>query len=113
MIKNYIISLKEFWPYYVREHSQAGTRWLHFIGNTNLLIWLIVAILNWSLIYLAIAIVSSYMIAWIGHFFIEKNIPATFRYPLKAGICDIVMYYKMWRGEMDAEVMKYSNIPEA
>lgn len=108
MIKNYITSLQEFWPYYVREHSQAGTRWLHFIGNTNLLIWLIVAIINWSLIYMAIAIVSSYVIAWVGHFFVEKNIPATFRYPLKAAICDMVMYYKMWRGEMNIEVEKYT-----
>jgi hypothetical protein len=108
MIKNYIKSLQEFWPYYVQEHSQVGTRWLHFIGNTNLLVWLIIAISNWSVLFLAIAIVSSYMIAWIGHFFVEKNIPATFRYPLKAAICDMVMYYKMWRGEMNIEVEKYT-----
>ena len=111
MIKNYIISLKEFWPYYVREHSQAGTRWLHFIGNTNLLLWLIIALLNFSFIYLSVAIVSSYMIAWIGHFFVEKNIPATFRYPLKAAICDMVMYYKMWTGKMNIEVEKYTKTP--
>ncbi len=53
------------------------------------------------------AVASSYAIAWIGHFFFERNIPATFRYPLLAGVCDVIMYYKMWRSEMDVEVAKY------
>jgi hypothetical protein len=100
-------TLEEFWPYYVREHSAAGTRRLHFIGNTNLLVWLVVALLRWNLWIVLWAVVSSYALAWIGHFFVERNIPATFRYPLKAALCDMIMYYKMWRGEMDAEVMKY------
>ena len=60
-----------------------------------------------SALMLIIAVISSYTLAWIGHFLIERNIPATFRFPLKAAICDMVMYYKMWRGEMDAEIEKY------
>lgn len=108
MIRNYLISLQEFWPYYVREHSRAGTRWLHFIGNTNLFIWLLLALYNRSVVLMILAVASSYTFAWIGHFFVERNVPATFRYPLMAAICDIVMYYKMWRWEMDAEVEKYS-----
>jgi len=108
MIRKYIISLHDFWPYYVREHSRSGTRWLHFIGNTNLFIWLFLAAYYRSLFIVAIAILSSYALAWIGHFFVERNIPATFRYPLKAAICDMVMYYKMWRGEMETEVKKYT-----
>lgn len=107
MIKNYINSLYEFWPFYVRAHSRPGTRWLHFIGNTNLFIWLFLAVLNRSIAIFAGGVVSSYAFAWIGHFFVERNIPATFRFPLKAGICDMVMYYKMWRGEMNDEVRKY------
>lgn len=53
------------------------------------------------------AIMSSYAFAWIGHFFVEHNIPATFRYPVKAGLCDMIMYYKMWRGVMDEEIRMY------
>ena len=113
MIRNYFVSLQKFWPYYVREHSHLGTRWLHFIGNTNLFIWMFFAVYYQSLFLVAFAIVSSYGFAWIGHFFVERNIPATFRYPLKAAICDMVMYYKMWRGEMNAEVEKYTGIPRA
>jgi len=110
MIKNYIASLKEFWPYYVREHSRWGTRWLHFVGNTNLFFWLLLAIVYQSILMLAIAVISSYAFAWIGHFFVERNIPATFRFPVKAAVCDMVMYYKMWKGEMNAEVEKYARI---
>jgi hypothetical protein len=110
MIKNYIASLKEFWPYYVCEHSRSGTRWLHFIGNTNLFFGLFLAIFYRSVLMLAIAVISSYAFAWIGHFFVERNIPATFRFPLKAAICDMIMYYKMWKGEMNTEVEKYTKI---
>jgi len=111
MIKNYVDSRKEFWPYYVREHSRSGTRWLHFIGNTNLFFWLLLAIFYQSLLILAIAVISSYTFAWMGHFFVERNIPATLRFPLKAAICDMIMYYKTWRGEMNMEVEKYTRIP--
>lgn len=100
-------SLREFWPYYVREHSKASTRWLHFIGNTNLLAWLLVALIRRDLRLVLVAVVSSYGLAWIGHFGCERNIPATFRYPIKAGLCDLWMYWKMWQGTMDAEVEKY------
>lgn len=83
-------------------------RWLHFIGNTNLFFWLAAAAWMrdpWLVVW---AVVSSYGFAWIGHFFVERNIPITFRYPVEAALCDMRMYYKMWRGEMDAEVEKYT-----
>lgn len=108
MFRKYLISLQEFWPYYVREHSRSGNRKLHFVGNTNLFVWLFFAAYYQSLLIMVFAVVSSYALAWVGHFFIERNIPATFRYPVKAAICDMVMYYKMWRGEMDMEVQKHT-----
>jgi hypothetical protein len=102
-------TLAEFWPHYVREHSRPGTRWLHFIGNTNLCVWLLLALIRRDLRLALWAVVSSYGFAWIGHFGVERNIPATFRYPLMAGVCDLIMYSKMWRGTMDAEVAKYTD----
>jgi|SRR6185436_17393328 len=97
-----------FWPGYVREHRKPLTRQLHFIGNTNLIIWLLVAVFQRSLLWAIFAVVSSYAIAWIGHFFVERNRPLTFKYPILAAICDMIMYFKMWRGEMDAEVARYA-----
>ena len=96
-----------FWPYYINEHKNPLTRRIHFWGNTNLLFWLLLAFIRRSIRLSIFAIVSSYLIAWFGHFFIEKNKPATFRYPLLAGVCDMIMYCKMLNGTMDAEVAKY------
>ncbi len=100
-------TLEEFWTYYVNEHKKPLTRQLHFVGNTNLLLWLLLALFRRSLKLVIFAVISSYLIAWIGHFFVEKNLPATFRYPVMSAICDMIMYAKMWSGEMDHELTKY------
>jgi len=102
-------AIEEFWPYYVNEHKKALTRQLHFAGNTNLLLWLLLALLRRSFKLVLVAIVSSYLIAWVGHFFVERNLPATFKYPMKSAICDMIMYTKMWSGKMDAEVSRHVN----
>src|SRR5258706_8349417 len=100
-------TLDEFWPYYVRQHSQPLTRRLHFVGNTNLIMWLIVALAKRSLRLAVYAVVSSYCFAWLGHFGVEKNKPATFDYPVLSAVADIVMFWKMLNGEMDAELEKH------
>ena len=100
-------TINEFWPYYVNEHSNSLTRQLHFIGNTNLFMWLLLALVRRSPGLLIVAIVSSYAIAWIGHFFVEKNRPATFEYPIWSALCDMRMYYLMWSGQMEREVAQY------
>jgi hypothetical protein len=102
-------SLDEFWPDYVRAHRHPLTRRLHFIGTTNLLVWLCAAALRRSPGLLALAVASSYAFAWIGHFFVERNIPLTFRHPLEAGLCDLRMYVKTWQGTMQAEVDQYTS----
>lgn len=101
-------TLDEFWPYYVGEHRKPLTRRLHFIGNTNLLVWLVVAARRRSLRLVIMGIITSYAFAWFGHFAIERNRPATFEYPVLSALADMRMYAKMWRGEMDAEVEKYA-----
>lgn len=101
-------SLKEFWPYYVREHRNPRTRQMHFVGNTNLIAWLLAALIRRSPVLAALGVISSYALAWIGHFCIEKNVPATFKYPILSAFGDVLMYVKMWRGQMDAEVAKYA-----
>lgn len=111
MFRNFQKQIIDFWPYYVNEHSNPVNRQLHFIGNTNLIFWLALALLKRSPMLLGFAVASSYAIAWVGHFFFQRNIPATFRYPLLAGVCDLIMYYKTWRGEMEAEVARYVQPP--
>jgi hypothetical protein len=97
-------SFEEFWPYYVREHARKTTRVLHFCGTTAALATLGAAILTRRPALFALAPVVGYGPAWVGHFFVEKNRPATFRYPLWSLRADFVMFGKMIAGTMDDEV---------
>ena len=99
--------IEAFWPYYVTQHLNQTNRRLHFIGNTYLLAGLALAVIRRSPRLAAWVVASAYGVAWIGHFGFERNIPATFRYPVLAGLCDLRMYVKMWRGAMDAEIARY------
>lgn len=85
-------SFAEFWPYYLREHSKPATRALHYFGTSLVVVIALFAIAtgNWWLL-LAMP-VAGYFFAWVGHFGIEHNRPATFKYPLWSLIAD----FKMW-----------------
>ena len=98
---------EDFWPYYVGEHANPLTRKLHFWGTNNLFFWLFLALLRRSPKLVIFAVISSYAYAWFGHFFIEKNRPATLDYPFLSALGDLQMYLKTWQGQMDAEVAKY------
>jgi len=101
-----IATFEEFWPFYVSQHVKEGTRALHFAGTTAGLGWLLAAAAFRRPHFLLHALVSSYGLAWIGHFFVEKNRPATFDYPLWSLLADFRMYGLMWQGKMTAEVSR-------
>jgi hypothetical protein len=97
-------TFEEFWPYYVLEHSKKSTRVLHFIGTTAAVATLGAALVKGKPALIPLALVAGYGPAWISHFFIEKNRPATFKYPLWSLLADFRMWGKMASGTMDAEV---------
>jgi hypothetical protein len=93
-------SFKEFYPFYLNEHSDATCRTLHFVGS-----WLVLAVIamsiylgNYALLWL-IPVVG-YGFAWVGHFFFEKNKPATFKHPLYSLIGDWVMFKDILVGKV-------------
>lgn len=93
-------SFKEFYPFYLREHSNQTCRRLHFAGST-----LVLAIAGFSIVTLNFALlillpIVGYGFAWVGHFFFEKNKPATFTYPLYSLIGDWVMYKDILTGNI-------------
>ena len=83
-------SFEEFWPYYVLEHSDKTNRRLHFAGTTAALGTAAYALLSGRYRALLAVPVLGYGAAWVGHFFVQKNKPATFAHPLwslRAGSC--------------------------
>jgi hypothetical protein len=52
------------------------------------------------------ALVTGYAFAWIGHFFLEKNKPATFTYPWLSFMGDWKMWALMLAGKLDGEMKK-------
>jgi hypothetical protein len=97
-------TLKEFYPYYLTEHLNPTSRNLHFIGTTLFLGVLLYAILtfNWTLLWLCPVV--GYGFAWVGHFFFEKNKPATFVYPAMSLVSDFIMYWHFLTGQLPAKM---------
>ena len=109
MITNYA----EFWDFYVQEHSKPATRLLHFIGTSLGLILLISFIARGTWYYFPLCLVVGYAFAWFAHFVVEKNRPATFKYPFWSFISDYKMMWYMLTGRMNAEVERVMSEPPA
>ncbi len=104
MNKNKIKTYAKFWDFYVLEHSQPMTRYLHFIGTSLGIVMLVWFLRSGSYIYIPLCFVVGYGFAWVAHFFVEHNKPASFQYPLWSFISDYKMVAFMLLGRMDAEV---------
>ena len=93
-------SFADFWPYYLSEHRKSATRVLHGVGAIAAIgvIGLVIAIGKWWLFPLAL--VPGYGLAWIGHYFVEKNRPATFKYPVWSFMGDWKMVALMLTGKL-------------
>lgn len=85
-------SFRDFYPYYLSEHSDRTCRRLHFVGTALVIVVLLYAIVTGRYLALLALPVIGYGFAWVGHFFFEKNKPATFQHPLYSLIGDFRMF---------------------
>ena len=92
-------SFKEFYPYYLSEHQNTTSRVLHFTATGLLLIVAIVAVLLGKYGWLLAVPVIGYGFAWVGHFFFERNKPATFQYPFYSLASDFRLFFDMLWGK--------------
>jgi hypothetical protein len=99
-------SFDEFWPFYLNEHKKPVTRTLHLAGTSLSLLIAISAIALRRPLLLVPALVCGYAFAWVGHFFVEHNRPATFKYPFWSLRADLKMWGCALTGKLAAELQR-------
>jgi hypothetical protein len=93
-------SFREFYPFYLSEHANRTSRRLHFIGSLGVLVLLGLAIWSGNGWYLLGALFCGYGFAWVGHFFFEKNRPATFKHPFYSFVGDWALFRDILSGKI-------------
>ncbi len=93
-------SFSDFYPDYLRAHQNRTCRRLHFLGTTLVILILAGVLASGAWAWLLAVPVAGYGPAWAGHFYFERNRPATFRHPLYSLIGDFRMYAETWSGRI-------------
>ena len=93
-------SFREFYPYYLSEHSNRMCRRLHVAGSLLVVLIVVAAVATRNAAWLPLAPIAGYGLAWIGHFGFERTRPATFRHPLYSFAGDWVMLFDVLRGRV-------------
>jgi hypothetical protein len=95
-------SFGDFYPYYLREHSNIMCRKLHFIGTAGVIALLLLFFFTGNLVILAVLPLTGYGFAWVGHFGFEKNHPATLKHPFYSFLGDFRMFWDILTGKVSA-----------
>ena len=93
-------SFAEFYPYYLGEHSNPTCRRLHFVGTSLVIALLAYTLASGKWLLLLAVPLAGYGFAWAGHFFFEKNRPATFTHPWYSLIGDFAMFRDILLGRL-------------
>ena len=93
-------SFAQFYPFYLGEHSNRSSRRLHFVGTVLFVMqWLLALPLDEPWLWLT-GPLTGYAFAWVGHFFFERNRPATFSHPVYSLMGDFAMAADILRGRI-------------
>ncbi len=98
--ERHFASFAEFYPFYLNEHRNVVSRRLHFVGSLGVIGCIAMALATGDWLWLPAAVVCGYGFAWAGHFFFEKNRPATFRHPIYSLMGDWVMFKDICSGKI-------------
>mmetsp|Transcript_11079 Transcript_11079/g.12186 ORF Transcript_11079/g.12186 Transcript_11079/m.12186 type:complete len:117 (+) Transcript_11079:96-446(+) len=93
-------SFRRFYPFYLSEHKNGLNRLLHVVGTSLVILFALYIIFTLQFHRIYVLPLLGYSFAWVGHFFVEKNRPATFTYPLYSLAGDFVMWYDVLTGRL-------------
>jgi hypothetical protein len=93
-----------FWCHYLQAHAHAGTRALHYIGTLVGLLSIIVAVFQTNPWIALAGVVAAYLLAWTGHFLIERNRPCVYAHPAWSFKGNLRMFGLWLKGRLDREL---------
>lgn len=96
----------EFWPRYLKAHSDPRTRAMHVAGTLAGSAIVLGALALRKPWLVALGLAAGYGPAWISHAFIEHNKPETFRAPFASLRGDYLMTWHVLRGTIDEELAR-------
>jgi hypothetical protein len=103
VISKELKTFEEFWPHYLGEHLHPANRALHFAGTCAVYGIVALALLQ-SPRWFLLAPFVGYGFAWVGHFFVERNRPATFMYPLWSQRANFRMHARTLNGQLSSDL---------
>jgi hypothetical protein len=96
----------EFYRFYLSEHRNRTCRILHFIGTALVFLIAVIAVYTGVSLFWFMIPVVGYGFAWVGHFYFERNKPATFTYPLWSLYSDFKMFFQILGGKISFDSRK-------
>lgn len=107
MMDNKITKYQDYWPEYLREHSQPSTRMMHYLQTTlgGMAILYFLFTQQWIALFITLAMI--FTTAFFTHIIFEKNKPAAFEYPFWWSVLnDIRMLFHFLTGTLKPELEK-------
>ncbi|HBS04818.1 MAG TPA: hypothetical protein DEA96_07640 [Leptospiraceae bacterium] len=83
----------EYWHTYLWHHRHPKTRLLHRLGSWISLLGILLSLAGYGWYLFPAGILIGYGFAFAGHYLVEKNRPLTLNQPIRAGICNWVMFF--------------------
>jgi len=92
-------SFEAFYPFYIHQHANRTCRRIHVVGTALVIAAFLAAVATLNPWWLLAMPLVGYGFAWVGHFFFEKNRPATFKYPLWSLRGDFQLFFETVSGK--------------
>ena len=94
-----IKTFKEFYPYYLNQHSKKFTRIFHFTGTLLVLGVIIYVLQSGKERFLWYIPIFGLGISALSHYIFEKNKPTSFQYPVFTLMGDFKMLFELLIGK--------------
>jgi len=91
-------SFREFYPYYLQQHTNRVSRRLHIAGTLLAMAAAVGVIASGHRLWLLAVPLAGYLPAWLGHWVFERNSPATFSHPLYSLRGDFTLLFEVLSG---------------